>query len=78
MQIDEWLKRWTSGPAEILGRQPPTLSVGQPADVIVFDPAADWVVKPEDFQSRSTNSPFSDMNLSGKMQHTFFHGKKTL
>jgi dihydroorotase-like cyclic amidohydrolase len=45
----------------------------QPANLIAFDPAVDWVVEPP-FASRSRNSAFLGKRLRGKVIHTAFRG----
>ncbi|OVE74363.1 hypothetical protein BVX94_00575, partial [bacterium B17] len=76
MSLTDWVSRWTTGPAEILGQPAPSLAEGQPANIAIFDPSTEWTVSAQDFCSLSSNSPFTGMRLSGKVVHTFFNGRK--
>lgn len=66
-------------PAQILGlEEQGELAVGRPANVVVFDPAAEWRVQPAQFRSRSINTPFAGTSLKGKVRHTIFRGQPTV
>lgn len=64
-------------PAEIAGmeQQGLWLDVGQPANLVVFDPNKTW--EPKNFASRSGNSPFAGEKLTGRVRATVFRGKLT-
>jgi len=51
------------------------LETGLPADITIFDPNATWTVTPDDFASKSRNSPFVGMELQGVVTHTLCDGK---
>lgn len=61
-------------PAQILGINAGSLTIGSPADIVVFSPSERWVVKPELFQGNSRNSPFKGMELCGRVKFTFCDG----
>jgi dihydroorotase len=48
---------------------------GRPANLCVVDPAATWVVEPAGLASRSRNTPFAGMKLSGQVRHTVLWGE---
>lgn len=52
------------------------LQEGGPADICVFDPKAEWVVNPDEFASRSRNTPFTGRRLRGLVKHTLCDGKE--
>lgn len=52
------------------------LREGGPADLCVFDPKAEWVVNPDEFASRSRNTPFTGLRLRGLVKHTLCDGKQ--
>ena len=65
----------TAGPAAVLGREVPALRVGARADVTLIDPAAEWVVEPERFESRGRNCPFAGRRLKGRAVATVVGGQ---
>ena len=60
--------------AKVVGLKKGTLAVGADADVCVFDPNEEWVVKPP-FQSRSSNCPWTGKALHGRVHRTYVAGK---
>jgi dihydroorotase len=51
------------------------LAVGADADVTVIDPEARWVVRPEEFHSKSTNTPFGGWELKGRADVVLVGGR---
>ncbi len=62
-------------PAELLGLEVGRLAPGAPADLIVVDPDAPWVVNAESLRSRSKNTPFDDARLQGRVLRTLVAGR---
>ena len=52
-----------------------TLAVGAPADVVVLDPDAEWVVEPERFASKGRNTPLGGVTLRGAVVTTIAGGR---
>nr|WP_209015149.1 dihydroorotase [Roseibium limicola] len=69
------LAKMTLNPAKRLGLNTGRLTVGAPADVIVFDPELPWVLEKAAIKSRSKNSPFEDARFSGRVLRTIVAGK---
>lgn len=67
----------TSGPARLfsLASGIGTLTEGSPADLVMFDPEARWVVDRNTVQSKSKNTPFHGRKVPGQVLLTFFGGK---
>lgn len=65
----------THRPADILGLPQGRLSVGAPADIILFDPNKPWSCEREHLLSRSLNSPFDGRQLQGRVMRTFVDGE---
>jgi dihydroorotase len=67
-------------PAQIgqLADQGRPLEVGEPANIVLVDPAARWTVDPSAMATKGRNSPFASMELPGKVVATFFHGHPTV
>ncbi|ROZ64728.1 dihydroorotase [Kocuria soli] len=50
------------------------LEVGEPANIVLFDPAAETLVDPENHESKGRNSPYRGLTLPGAVRATFFAG----
>lgn len=77
MDVRAWLHRWTVEPARILGLPTPTLAAGARADVVVIETATAWVVQPNDFLTKSHNTPFGGRTLRGRALATWCGGRLT-
>jgi dihydroorotase len=64
----------TQHPAAILGVEAGRIAVGQPADLCLFDPAADWLVSRDNLLSLGKNSPFLGFEMQGRVQYTLIDG----
>jgi len=51
------------------------LAPGAPADVVIADPKAAWVVNPATFFSKSRNTPFGGRRLTGRADVTVVRGQ---
>jgi dihydroorotase len=68
------VSRMSVMPARIFNLTGGTLAPGAAADVVVFDAAERWVVRPEEFYSRSRNTPFGGRELRGRASATIVRG----
>lgn len=64
-------------PAQILGVPGGTLKIGEAADIVLLDPDKVWTVDKTKFHSKSNNTPFHGMELTGKAVCTICGGKIT-
>lgn len=71
----ELISKLTIGPAQLLGLDAGTLTVGAPADVVVFDPTERWTVNAQQFASRSRNTPYHGKTVTGRVRHTLVDGE---
>ncbi len=80
------VERLTAGAARALGLDrhvpgigalaPPTGRLpGAPADVVLLDPDAEWVVEPERFTSKGKNTPLAGVTLRGAVVATIAGGR---
>jgi dihydroorotase len=69
------LKAMSTRPAELLGLSGGTLRPGSPADVVVFDPEAPWVLDRDDLKSKCKNTPFDEARLTGRVVRTIVAGR---
>lgn len=69
------VERMSCAPARAFRLPGGTLRAGAPADVTVFDPAAQWTVDPARFLSKSRNTPFAGWTLRGRPLYTIVGGR---
>ena len=69
----------SENPARIVGLddQGRPLEVGEPANLVVVDPAATWTVEGSALASRSANTPFESMALPATVTATLLRGRIT-
>jgi dihydroorotase len=72
MQMAE---RMSYRPAQILGTDRGDLSVGKPADVVIFRPNTRQRVDASQFYSLGKNTPFDGWQLEGKVEQTICDGE---
>ena len=70
-----FFERMSIAPARIAGldRQGREIEPGSPANLVLFDPDRRWV--PGSFASKSENSPFAGMELTGRVLATIYEGR---
>jgi dihydroorotase len=68
------VERMSIAPNRILGLEGGTLSAGALADVTILDPQWEWRVSPGQFYSKSRNTPFEDMVVTGCATQTIVDG----
>lgn len=74
LTLQNAVAKMTMHPARILGLPSGSLSVQSPADITIIDPAAPWTVDPEQFKSKSRNTPFGGWELTGRAVGTIVGG----
>ncbi|MCF3962187.1 dihydroorotase [Streptomyces fuscigenes] len=85
--VDTGLTDW-AGVADRMSHRPAAIgrlaghgrpiAAGEPANLVLLDPAYRGAVDPADFASRSRNSPYAGRELPGRVTHTFLRGKATV
>ena len=65
----------TKNPSDILGLNSGCLKLNSEADITIFDLDKPWKIKPENFHSKSKNSPFDSILVQGKNLITFVRGR---
>ena len=75
MSLTRAIEAMSTAPARILGASGHggPIEPGRPANLVAFDPAAEWTVEPP-FASRSRNSAFLGRRLRGRVIHTVYAG----
>ncbi len=75
LSLPKLLRAMSTKPAEILGLPSGRLKIGAPADLILFDPDAPYVLDKRDLKSLSKNSPFDEARLEGQVTITMVAGR---
>jgi len=66
-----WKPAAIAGIADRHGRP---IAPGEPANLTAFDPNETWEVVPAELASKSRNTPFIGVPLTGRVKHTILHG----
>jgi dihydroorotase len=77
MSVAEVVAALSWKPAAIAGvadRHGRPVAVGEPANLTVFDPNEEWQVVPAELASKSRNTPFIGIPLTGRVKHTVLRG----
>ena len=75
MPLPKLLHALTTRPADILGLPGGRLTPGAPADLILVDIDAPYVLDKRELHSRSKNSPFDEARLQGRVLKTIVAGR---
>ncbi len=75
LSMKDFVAKFTTGPAEVLGFENYDLRIGNPADITVIDLEKKIKVDAEKFHSKSRNTPFDGMEFTGAPIMTIVDGK---
>lgn len=75
MSLADALHKITVSPAKIIGSPAGRISVGAPADLVLFDPETLSELRIDDMYSAGKNTPFAGWNFNGAVQRTLLAGK---
>jgi dihydroorotase len=76
MPMGRVLNLLSAQPAALLGlKGRGTLTVGSFADVVIFDPKAEWTYRAAEGKSKSRNTPFDGWTMQGKVRWTISEGR---
>ncbi len=73
LDLMHMLEKLTVNPAALYHLDAGYIAEGHIADIVLFDPDEIWTV-PGKFKSKSNNSPFIGMKLTGKVKYTICEG----
>lgn len=71
----EAIRKLTIAPAELLGLAKGTLRPGADADVTLIDPDTAWTIDPDQFHSKSRNTPFGGWEVRGRAHTVLVNGE---
>jgi dihydroorotase len=66
LSLSQVIEKFSVNPRRILNLPTLRIQEGEMANLTIFDPIVDWVVNPQEFKSRSKNSPFGGRSLKGR------------
>ncbi|MBX9709416.1 MAG: dihydroorotase [Xanthobacteraceae bacterium] len=69
------IRAMSTRPAELLGLPGGSLRAGAPADLVVIDLDAPWVLDRDDLKSQCKNTPFDEARFSGRAVRTIVGGR---
>ena len=75
LTLSQLIEKMSTAPARIIGMDRGTLGVGKCADIVIFDPEAEYTVDVSQFASKGKNSPYDGFHLYGKIALTLTGGK---
>jgi len=75
LSMSDMIAKMTCNPAQLLGLDSGTLSVGAEADVCIFDADARWIVDREKMVSKGKNTPWHGKEMTGQVTHTLKAGR---
>lgn len=75
LPYDAFIRAWTTAPCSRFGLPVNTFAPGDPADFLLYDQDAEWVVGPDTMKSRSANTPLLGRPLRGRVAAHFLAGK---
>ena len=70
------IERLSAAPRRVFGLEPVTLAPGSPADLVTFDPDAEWTVDPDAFHTKGRHTPFCATKLKGRVLGTWVAGRR--
>jgi len=74
VSLADALARITAKPAAVLGIDCGHLAPGAAADICIFDPGNHWRVDSGTLKSQGKNTPFSGIEMQGRVTHTLIDG----
>ena len=75
ISLHRLLGAMTFAPADLMRIDAGRLAVGQPADLVVIDPARSWIVDEQKLRSSSKNTPFEHARFEGYATRTIVAGE---
>lgn len=75
LTLQELFRAMSFNPAQRLGLASGRLEAGAPADLVLFDPDAPFVLDRFKLKSKSKNTPFDGQRLQGKTRATYVGGQ---
>jgi len=75
LTLDQVVSKMSAMPARILKIDKGDIRVGADADLAIVNLEEEYVINPDEFLSKSKNSPFKGFKVSGRVKYTICGGK---
>jgi allantoinase len=77
LPLEKLVSLTSSAPARLFGLYPRkgVLRVGSDADLVIFDPRAEWTLRPEDLLHKNRHTPYMGMKFTGRVDMTISRGR---
>ena len=76
LSLNQIFKASSLNPADRLGLKCGRMAIGAPADLMVFDAHIPYILRRENLNSKSKNTPFDGARMQGKVLRTFVAGNQ--
>jgi dihydroorotase len=77
MPLADVVQRLSAAPRRIFGLPVHGIVAGAPADLVAFDPDAEWTVDSDKFATKGRHTPFAGARLQGRVLGTWVEGRET-
>lgn len=71
----QMVEKMSYNPARVLGIDRGILAEGSVADIVIFNPEAEYVIHAGDFVSKGKNTPFEGRKVKGRVEYTIRDGE---
>ena len=75
LTLSELVEKMSLNPAEVIGIDRGTLSVGSAADIVIADITESYKIDKNTFLSKGKNTPFDGMTVTGRVEKTITDGR---
>jgi dihydroorotase len=75
LSLDVLVRSMSTNPARVFGLPVPAVAEGEEANLALIDTEREFAVDPSSFSSKSSNTPFTDMSVKGKVELTLAAGR---
>lgn len=75
LSLEQLIEKMSFRPAQILSLAKGRIQEGLAADLLIFDPNADFIVRASEFKSKARYSPYDGLALNGAIRYTIVNGK---
>ncbi len=74
ISLNQLIKKLTTGPAQVFGLPKPEIREKNDANLVLINLNENYKINSKNFISKSKNTPFDGMKVSGKIKYTLYKG----